>query len=177
MDGGLMRKTLTFIVLLLTIFAIAQNNLSEIVKRINELSNLYNTFNLGTLKVSILDAINLSKEKNVIATYLDFVNNLPIWVVVTTHNQIKIDPYTGKIFSSQQSSYQATAYTVPLKDAISLAFVSIGKGIFFAFRYDENTWLVGSKEQLAFVSTKTPAVLSTVKREGQLKIPGDGEKK
>lgn len=172
-----MRKTLVFLLLLFVVFAIAQNDLSDIIKKINELTNLYNTFNLSTLKITILDAINNSKEKNVIATYLDFVNNSPMWVVVTTHNQIKIDPYTGKIFSSQQIAYKASEYTVPLKDAISLAFVSIGKGIFFAFQYDESTWLIGSKEQLAYVSTKTPAVISTQKREGQLKMSGGDKKK
>lgn len=172
-----MRKTVVLLLLILVgILIIAQNDLTNVIKRVNELNNLYNTFDLNTLKISILDAINNSKEKDVIATYLDFVNNSPIWVVLTTKNQIRVDPYTGKIFSSQQANYQVPTYTVSLKDAISLAFVSIGKGIYFAFLYDENTWLVGSKEQLAYVSTKTPAVLSTQKREGQLKMSG-GDKK
>lgn len=174
-----MRKAVVFLLLLMVALSMAQSDLSNIVKRINELNDLYSSFNLNSLKISILDAINNSKEKDVIATYLDFVNNSPMWIVVTTRNQISIDPYTGKIFSSQQITYQTPAYTVPLKDAISLAFVSIGKGIFFAFQYDENTWLIGSKEQVAYVSTKTPAVISTQRREGQLKMSGGsgGDKK
>lgn len=99
-----------------------------------------------------------------------------MWVVLTTKNRITIDPITGKIFSSQQFTYRATPYTVSLKDAISLAFVSIGKGIFFAYLDDQNTWIVGSKEQIASVSTKTPAVLSTQKREQKPGSPGGGNR-
>ncbi|MEJ5229225.1 MAG: PepSY domain-containing protein [Pseudothermotoga sp.] len=171
-----MRKTIFLVLLFFTTIVLTQNDPVSLVKRINELSDLYKNFDLNALKISILDAINNSKEKDVVAVYLDFVNSSPVWVVQTPTNRIRIDPYTGKIISTQSYSYRASTYAVSLKDAISLAFISIGKGIYYAFFYDENTWLIGSKEQLVHVSTKTPVVLSTQKREGQLKTPGGGKK-
>ncbi len=171
-----MRKTIVLLFLVFANIVLTQDDLTNAIDRINELISVYSQFDLSTLKVSILDAINISKKKNVIATYLDFVNNFPVWVVLTVEDKTLIDPYTGKIISSQQYNHKPVTYTVSLKDAISLAFVSTGKGIYFAFLNDDGTWLIGSKEQIVHVSTKTPAVLSTQKREGQLKTPGGGKK-
>jgi len=160
------RKAISLLLLLLTLFAFTQEDpLNSIVKRINELTNFYLTFDLGSLKVPILDAIAASKEKNIVSVYLDLVNKKPLWVVYSQGKKIQIDPMTGKIISTEQFNYIFANQSVSLKDAISLAFVSIGKSIFFAYLQDENTWAVGSKDQLALVSTKTPAVISVQKRE------------
>ncbi|GAB4307375.1 hypothetical protein [Pseudothermotoga elfii] len=140
---------------------------SDYLQRIDELSDFYFSFDLNTIKLSILDAIRATGQKDVIAAYLDFVNNSPVWVVVTASSSIYVNPFTGRMNVSANSYLYRISYPVSLEDAISLAFVSGGRDIFFAFLQNQSNWIIGTTKRLITVSTRAPVVISIQSRSNR----------
>ncbi|MGB9789998.1 MAG: hypothetical protein ACPLTP_05125 [Thermotoga caldifontis] len=149
-----MRKILLICSLLLSIFIFGENLLEKVVLN----AQLYETVNFSQLKLTILDAINLTNEKDVVAAYLAQVDKKIVWVVLTFNHEYGISVEEAKILWKKPLETRFFAYAVGLREAISLAVMSIGKNVLFGV-YQTDSWLVGNNKNLATVSMKTPAIL------------------
>lgn len=150
-----MKRRFAFLYLVIvSILAFSQTLLERVVLN----SQLYNTLDLTQLKLTILDAINLTGEKEVIAAYLTTLEKRPVWIVLTFRYEYVVSAVEPKIISKKPLETRAFTYSVGLREAISLTVMSIGKNIMFAV-YEAEGWLVGNNKNLAYVSMKTPAIL------------------
>ncbi|KAF2957698.1 hypothetical protein AS159_08570 [Thermotoga sp. Ku-13t] len=149
-----MRKTLLICSLLFSIFIFGENLLEKVVLN----AQLYETVNFSQLKLTILDAINLTNEKDVITAYLTRMDKKIVWVVLTFNHEYGISAEEAKILWKKPLETRFFTYAVGLREAISLAVMSIGKNVLFGV-YQTDSWLVGNNKNLATVSMKTPAIL------------------
>ncbi len=130
----------------------------DVVKRLKDLQTVYDKLDSNVIRIPILDAIKLTNANNPIVSYLDFVEGKYVWVILTSTTRFEISAVDGKLLRKSQIKQVSPKYTVDLKNAISLAILSIGKSILFAFPTDEG-WIVGSKDNVANVSLKTAAII------------------
>ena len=153
-DGGKMRKIVFFCVLMVSIFSVAQDLLEKVALN----ASFYETFNPSQLKLTILDAINLTNEKDVIAAYLARVENNVVWIVLSFKYEYGISTLENKILWKKPIQMNHFTYAVGLREAISLTVMSIGKNVLFGV-HQSDSWVVGNNKNIAFVSMKTPAIL------------------
>ncbi|MCS7175944.1 hypothetical protein [Pseudothermotoga sp.] len=149
-----MRKPLFLCLVFISISMFSQTLLEKVAIS----SQMYGSLDPNQLKLTILDAINLTNEKDVIAAYLTKIEKDFVWIVVTFRYEYVVSVTEPKIISKKPLETAVFTYSVGLRDAISLTVMSIGKNILFAL-YQPEGWLVGNDKNLAVVSMKTPAIL------------------
>lgn len=149
-----MRRFVLLCFSLAMVLAFGQDSLERIVLN----SSFYKTVSTSQFKLTILDAINLTNEKDVVTAYLSLVGNNVVWIVLTFKHEYGISAVEQKILWKKPIEIKPFTYSVGLREAISLTVMSIGKNILFG-AYRADNWVVGNNEKLAFVSMKTPAIL------------------
>lgn len=149
-----MRRIVVFCFLLVSILSVTQDFMERVVLN----ASLYETLDFSQINLTILDAINLTNEKDVVAAYLTLVENKLVWIVLSLKYEYTISTSKARILSKKPIQIKPFTYIVGLREAISLTVMSIGKNVLFGV-YRSDSWVVGNNKNIAFVSMKTPAIL------------------
>ncbi|AEH51268.1 hypothetical protein [Pseudothermotoga thermarum] len=149
-----MRKIFVLILVCISLVNFSQDFLA----RIKEIQAFYDALDLSLVKVSILDAVRISGIKDPMVCYLDLSKDEYVWVVLSVVERVEISAIDGRMLARSTLKMDNYSYSINLQNAISLAILSIGKNVLFAYPTHEG-WIVGTKEKVAAVSMKTTAVI------------------